>query len=199
MKYSPRRWRPSRVAVAVGVYNLLGGWFGALPSCMGSGGLAAQHAFGARSGAAPVLLGLAKVSVSLLVGSSLSSVLRLFPSGLLGAMIAVSGAELAAAARATGGGGGGGGSCCSSSSSSSAASSSSSSDALSSPRFFAFAALTAAAILGLEDPAAGFAVGYGLWLCAEGWERSAAVLGGAWRRRRERKRRATSTATSQEV
>ena len=111
VKKDKARWKPSRVAVAVGLYNLLGGWFGAVPACMGSGGLAAQHKFGARGGTAPVLLGIFKISLALAFGSSLSSILKFFPSGLLGAMLTLAGAELAAAARAGNGdcGGGGGG------------------------------------------------------------------------------------------
>ena len=185
-KRDKARWKPSRVAVAVGLYNLLGGWFGAVPACMGSGGLAAQHKFGARGGSAPILLGTLKISLALALGSSLSSILRFFPSGLLGAMLALAGAELAAAARAGGGGGGGcGGS--SGGNGTAAAGSESNSSALSSPRFFAFAALTAAAILGLDDPAAGFAVGWGLWLSTEAWERGAGFLKRAWREKRRRK------------
>jgi hypothetical protein len=36
------RWRPGAVAVSVGAMNLVGCWFGAMPCCHGSGGLAAQ-------------------------------------------------------------------------------------------------------------------------------------------------------------
>lgn len=37
-----RRFRPSRFALSVGVMNLVGCWFGALPTCHGAGGMAAQ-------------------------------------------------------------------------------------------------------------------------------------------------------------
>ena len=189
------RWKPSRVAVAVGLYNLLGGWFGAVPACMGSGGLAAQHKFGARGGSAPIMLGIFKISLALAFGSSLSSILRFFPSGLLGAMLALAGAELAAAARAGGGccGGGGGGW---SGAGGGGGGGGGENSALSSPRFFAFAALTAAAILGIDDPAAGFAVGWGLWIFTEAWERGTGFARRAWRERKkgveEEKRRPAS-------
>lgn len=196
------RWRPSRVAVAVGLYNLLGGWFGAVPACMGSGGLAAQHKFGARGGAAPVLLGIFKISLALAFGSSLSSILRFFPSGLLGAMLALAGAELAAAARAGSSSGGGG--CCGGGGGGGkeGEAAGGKNSALSSPRFFAFAALTAAAILGIDDPAAGFAVGWGLWLSTEAWERGIGFLRRAWRekrRRKEERRRRPTTSEKSEV
>ena len=40
--------------------------------------------FGARSGAAPIFLGLIKLALGLLFGSSLLSLLKSFPSPLLG-------------------------------------------------------------------------------------------------------------------
>lgn len=186
--------------MAVGLYNLLGGWFGAVPSCMGSGGLAAQHKFGARGGAAPILLGVFKISLALAFGSSLSSIVRFFPSGLLGAMLALAGAELAAAARAGSGGGG----CCGGGDGGKEEAAGGKNSALSSPRFFAFAALTAAAILGIDDPAAGFAVGWGLWLSTEAWERGIGFLRRAWRERRrkrgeEERRRRPATSEKSEV
>lgn len=48
------RWRPGAVAVSVGAMNLVGCWFGCMPCCHGSGGLAAQvRLFGGRGGGAP--------------------------------------------------------------------------------------------------------------------------------------------------
>ena len=41
-KFPDRPASPRRVAISVGVMNLVGPWFGALPCCHGAGGLAAQ-------------------------------------------------------------------------------------------------------------------------------------------------------------
>lgn len=155
------RWRPSRVALAVGAMNAVGCWFGAMPSCSGSGGLAAQHRFGARTGGAPVMLGAVKILVGLLFGSSLASILAHFPDVVLGGLLACSGAELAAAARREAG-----------------------------PRGFAFAALTAASILAADDAGIGFGIGYACWLSTVAWEvggRGVAWVVGAWRGRRRRR------------
>jgi predicted benzoate:H+ symporter BenE len=46
-----------RLAVGTGLANLLLAPLGAMPMCHGAGGLQAQHRFGARTGAAPVMLG----------------------------------------------------------------------------------------------------------------------------------------------
>lgn len=75
--------------------NLIGGWFGAMPVCHGSGGLAAQYRFGARSGASIILLGIFKMVLGLLFGESLVSLLREYPKALLGVMVLAAGLELA--------------------------------------------------------------------------------------------------------
>jgi len=91
--------RPGAVATSVGMMNLVGCWFGAMPSCHGAGGLAGQVRFGARSGAAPMFLGLLKVLLSLLLGSSLFKLFQIFPAPILGAMLVFAGMELAAVAK----------------------------------------------------------------------------------------------------
>jgi MFS superfamily sulfate permease-like transporter len=88
-----------RVSISVGVMNLVGAWFGAMPMCHGAGGLAAQYRFGARTGASIVLLGVAKASLAVLFGASLMGVCRAFPGSVLGVMLAVGGLELSLAAR----------------------------------------------------------------------------------------------------
>lgn len=117
-----------------------------LPACMCDVAVV-QYKFGARSGAAPVLLGLLKITLALLFGSSLLQLLQHFPGPLLGAMLLMSGLELAAAARKE-------------------------VDA----RGYGFMLLTAAAIIGLGDTAVGFAVGLGGYaaVVAYEWARSRA-------------------------
>ncbi|GLC42355.1 hypothetical protein PLESTM_001324300 [Pleodorina starrii] len=124
------RWRPAAVALSVALMNLGGCWLGAMPCCHGAGGLAAQYKFGARSGAAPVFLGCLKASLGLVFGGSLAALLGAFPQPLLGALLTLSGVELAASVRHT-----------------------------KTPRGYSFALLTAVAILGLDDTGTGFLVG----------------------------------------
>jgi MFS superfamily sulfate permease-like transporter len=85
---------PSSVATSVGVMNLVGCWFGAMPSCHGAGGLAAQYAFGARGGSSIVFLGVCKLVIGLLFGSSLMHLLQHFPKTILGVMLFSSSLEL---------------------------------------------------------------------------------------------------------
>ena len=85
---------PSSVATSVGVMNLVGCWFGAMPSCHGAGGLSAQYAFGARGGGSIVFLGVCKLFLGLLFGSSLMKLLEHFPKTILGVMLFSSSLEL---------------------------------------------------------------------------------------------------------
>uniref|UniRef100_A0A7I4D179 Molybdate transporter 1 n=1 Tax=Physcomitrium patens TaxID=3218 RepID=A0A7I4D179_PHYPA len=62
---------PFKVSVSVGLMNLVGCWWGAMPVCHGAGGLAGQYRFGAKTGMAVVFLGSAKMFLGLVFGTSL--------------------------------------------------------------------------------------------------------------------------------
>jgi xanthine/uracil permease len=83
------------MGLSVALMNLTGTWFGAMPVCHGAGGLAAQHRFGARSGASVIILGLFKLLIGLVFGETLVDLLRHYPSSLLGIMVFAAGLELA--------------------------------------------------------------------------------------------------------
>lgn len=83
------------VGLSVAFANLIGCWFGAMPICHGSGGLAGQYRFGARSGASIIILGLVKLVLGLFIGDSIIPILQSFPKSLLGVMVLTAGVELA--------------------------------------------------------------------------------------------------------
>jgi MFS superfamily sulfate permease-like transporter len=83
------------LGISVALMNLTGTWLGTMPLCHGSGGLAAQYRFGARSGASIVILGLFKMILGLFFGDSLIDLLAHFPKGVLGIMVLAAGLELA--------------------------------------------------------------------------------------------------------
>ena len=85
---------PSSVATSVGVMNVVGCWLGAMPSCHGAGGLAAQYAFGARGGGSIAFLGACKLILGFVFGSSLTHLLERFPKNILGVMLFSSSLEL---------------------------------------------------------------------------------------------------------
>lgn len=84
----------THIGLSVAGMNLLGCWFGAMPVCHGSGGLAAQYRFGARSGASVVFLGLLKLVIGALFGETLVDLLKRFPAAFLGVMVVAAGLEL---------------------------------------------------------------------------------------------------------
>ncbi|XP_071710292.1 molybdate transporter 2 [Rutidosis leptorrhynchoides] len=87
------------VSVSVGLMNLVGCWFGAMPVCHGAGGLAGQYRFGGRTGGSVVLLGVGKLVLGLLFGNSFVRILNQFPVGILGALLLFAGIELAMASK----------------------------------------------------------------------------------------------------
>ncbi len=90
---------PRRMAASVGVMNLLCVPLGGIPMCHGSGGLAAQYLFGARTGGSVVMLGALKVVAGLTFGSTMLGLLGAYPRAILGPMLVLAGIELARAAR----------------------------------------------------------------------------------------------------
>lgn len=98
----PSRPAPSTTSLGISVaaMNLIAPWFGGMPACHGSGGLAGQYRFGARSGSSVIILGLAKVAlgfITLFKGSAVAVVLGEFPRALLGILVIAAGTELARA------------------------------------------------------------------------------------------------------
>lgn len=90
---------PRKVAISVGVMNLICCPFGAMPMCHGAGGLAGQYRFGARTGGSVVMLGVVKVLLALLLGGSLLVWLQAYPQSVLGVLLLFSGLELALVCR----------------------------------------------------------------------------------------------------
>ena len=90
---------PRRVAISVGLMNLICCPLGAMPMCHGAGGLAAQHRFGARTGGSVIMLGGAKIVLAVLLGGSLLEWLQAYPQSVLGVLLLFSGLELALVCR----------------------------------------------------------------------------------------------------
>jgi hypothetical protein len=96
----PRRPASVRkLSISIAAMNLSCCLWGAFPSCHGCGGLAAQHAFGARTGSSLAMIGLCKALTAVALGPSLLAAFEAFPSSVLGVLLAVSGVELAACCR----------------------------------------------------------------------------------------------------
>ena len=100
MDFFPKRpAAPRRVAISVALMNLICCPIGGMPMCHGSGGLAAQYRFGARSGGSMVMLGVAKMTLAVGLGGSLLAWLQQYPHSVLGVLLLFSGVELALVCR----------------------------------------------------------------------------------------------------
>lgn len=85
---------PTAMGLSVMAINLVACWFGAMPVCHGSGGLAAQYRFGARSGSSIIFLGLVKLLLGLFAGRFTLNIFSEFPDSLLSIMVIAAGLEL---------------------------------------------------------------------------------------------------------
>ena len=90
---------PRTIATSVGLMNLLGGGFGAMPMCHGAGGLAGQYRFGARTNGSILILGAGKLLCAILFGGSLIVLCKAYPGSILGVLLVFSGLELALVVR----------------------------------------------------------------------------------------------------
>lgn len=75
------------LALNMGVMNLINPLLGGFPLCHGSGGLAAQHAFGARTGGSMILEGILELFLGLFFSETLFLIFTQFPKAILGAML----------------------------------------------------------------------------------------------------------------
>lgn len=85
------RVTPGRLALSLGVANLLAGVVTGMPVCHGAGGMTAHRSFGARTGGAPVMMGVLLLLLAVLLGANLSAILAGFPVPILAGLLAVSG------------------------------------------------------------------------------------------------------------
>jgi hypothetical protein len=88
----------TELGVSVAFINLVGCWFGAMPACHGSGGLAGQYRFGARSGSSIIILGSVKFLLGIIAvwnPAPIMGVLEGIPKSLLGVLVLAAGVELA--------------------------------------------------------------------------------------------------------
>ena len=85
----------NQVATSTGVMNLLSAVCGGVPMCHGAGGMAGHVAFGAKTGGAPIILGVVLLLVAFFLSGSVGIILELFPLAVLGVILFLTGAQLA--------------------------------------------------------------------------------------------------------
>ena len=83
------------VATSTGLMNLAGAAFGGVPMCHGAGGMAGHVAFGARTGGAPIILGVTLLCLAFFFSGSIEAIFEVLPRAVLGVILFLTGAQLA--------------------------------------------------------------------------------------------------------
>jgi MFS superfamily sulfate permease-like transporter len=88
-----------KLALNMGIMNLVVPFFGGMPMCHGAGGLAGQYYFGARTGGANLIEGGLEIAMGLFLAGSIAGLFAAFPLAIVGAMMLLVGIELTKFAR----------------------------------------------------------------------------------------------------
>ncbi|RJP69701.1 MAG: hypothetical protein C4532_10505 [Candidatus Abyssobacteria bacterium SURF_17] len=94
-----RRVTERRLSLNHGLMNLVVPFFGGMPLCHGSGGLAGQYYFGARTGGTNIIEGIIEIGLGLFLAASIATIFATFPKAIIGAMMFLVGIELMKFAR----------------------------------------------------------------------------------------------------
>ncbi len=76
-----------KIGLTYGLMNLVNPWFGGVPICHGSGGMAGHFAFGGRTGGSVVIYGALFVTLGLFFGGGFDQLSRAFPLPMLGVIL----------------------------------------------------------------------------------------------------------------
>jgi len=85
----------SKLMFSTGVMNLGSAFVGGVPMCHGAGGMAGHVRFGARTGGAPIILGVILLTLACFFSSSIETLFRMFPVPVLGVILVLAGSQLA--------------------------------------------------------------------------------------------------------
>ncbi|HEV2703573.1 MAG TPA: molybdate transporter family protein, partial [Steroidobacteraceae bacterium] len=83
------------IATSTGIMNIGSAIFGGVPMCHGAGGMAGHVAFGARTGGAPIILGLILLCLAFFFSGSIQTIFGLLAQPVLGVILFLTGAQLA--------------------------------------------------------------------------------------------------------
>jgi xanthine/uracil/vitamin C permease (AzgA family) len=76
-----------KIGLTYAAMNLINPWFGGMPTCHGSGGMAGHYAFGGRTGGSVVIYGACFVVLGLFFGPGFDSIVGAFPLPILGVLL----------------------------------------------------------------------------------------------------------------
>jgi hypothetical protein len=99
-QYWPDKPVPERkLALNMGIMNVVVPFFGGMPMCHGAGGLAGQYYYGARTGGTNLIEGTIEIFLGLFLAGSIAGLFSVFPMSIVGAMMFLVGIELTKFAR----------------------------------------------------------------------------------------------------
>lgn len=87
------RVTPRALLTTMGLSQAVAAAIGGIPICHGSGGLTAHYKLGARTGAAPLMMGIACLAIGLFIDGSVLPILALIPYPVLGILLAFAGLQ----------------------------------------------------------------------------------------------------------
>lgn len=76
-----------KISLTYSAMNLVNPFFGGVPTCHGSGGLAGYYAFGARTGGAVIIYGLIYLALGLIFSRGFGNIIQVFPLPILGVIL----------------------------------------------------------------------------------------------------------------
>jgi hypothetical protein len=92
--FPERRIGVRKLSLTYAAMNLVNPWFGGVPTCHGSGGLAGHYAFGARTGGSLIIYGSIFLVVGLFFAAGFQQVVQVFPLPILGVLLLFEGLAL---------------------------------------------------------------------------------------------------------
>jgi xanthine/uracil/vitamin C permease (AzgA family) len=79
------------ISFTYSLMNLVNPWFGGIPTCHGSGGMAGHYTFGARTGGSVIIYGCLYLTLGLFFSGCFAELIQVFPKPILGVMLAFEG------------------------------------------------------------------------------------------------------------
>ena len=80
-----------KISFTYSLMNLINPWFGGIPTCHGSGGMAGHYTFGARTGGSVIIYGSMYLVLGLFFSGCFAQLIQVFPKPILGVMLAFEG------------------------------------------------------------------------------------------------------------
>jgi MFS superfamily sulfate permease-like transporter len=76
-----------KIGLSYALMNLVNPWFGGVPTCHGSGGMAGHFALGGRTGGSVIIYGLLLLTLGLFLGGGFDQMAQSFPLPVLGVIL----------------------------------------------------------------------------------------------------------------